>query len=592
MTHPSLRLAAARHVLGLALGDELVQAAHDALDSGVYSYSLGELAANTAKHWSDRESLFLSALAELEIAIPDPSDALKTVLADLLRPVAEGTKDPVGALRRLFDEVYLPLTWDRSGRPQMDFGPVRELLRLRHQYEEYLVDSPTDAPSSNSDRDARAVFLARQWCQLHGQATLDPSWLTSTVIALALAIEDDEAFDRLPILADALEEAGCNDLEMLAHCRSAIPHDGWCWVAEAVTGGPYSEHRINTWDTVHIRTNPGMYIGDTGPGGLEYLLFRLVANSFAEITAGFGRAIRVTLHSDGAVTVSDDGRTVANEVDEVRFRDLFACMGCGGDPMLMARDRIYYTVANALSDRFHAEIRSIGQSWRQHFSRGSPTSVAECVGPATGPGLTVTFHPDPEIFGDAQIDRVAVRARLQQYAFLNSGIEVLFTDAVGTMERFHYEDGVTAFVRSLVADGHPLHPDVITARGEHNGVRYEMGLQWCSETRGRIMSFVNCEATIHGGTHVVGLRAAVTRSFNAALRRSGIPTLTGDEALHGLVAVVAVWLEDPAFEGATRTSIGNPLARTAVQVCVRRVLAERFVAEPDLVRTIAESARR
>ena len=418
MAHPALRLAAARHALGLADADDLVAAAHAALDDGVYARGLGELVTIPGIDLADAGRWFAAALAELGVVAPSPAGAMRAVLVPHLRSLAEGTVDPEAAVPRL--AAVLSADSDATSWHPDDFWALVP-DELRHLLWHFPYPDDPGAgrrPLGETSRAGdRAVAVARRWCEAD---RLDPAWVTPTVLALADAIGSNVGFDRLPVLADALEEAGCPDPDVLDHCRAGGPHADWCWAVAGVTGGPYAERHLRVIDADHVRTNPGMYIGGTGPSGLHHMLFRLVAGSLAEAIAGHGFAIRATLHADGRVVVGDDGRGVTAGDDGPDFAGAFTAFRYAR-PAGPGRQWFDYSVANALSERLHAESRSGGHRHRAEYRHGEPAGDVRRVGPAGGSGLDVTFRPDPEIFGEVRVDVRTVAAHLQRAAFLNRG---------------------------------------------------------------------------------------------------------------------------------------------------------------------------
>lgn len=328
-----------------------------------------------------------------------------------------------------------------------------------------------------------------------------------------------------------------------------------------------------------IRLRPGMYLGWTDSRGLHHMLFAMVRESLAESASGNGRAVRVTLHADGSAEVGDDREP------PVQIEPLFAFFGTGG------HNELTYVFANALSEWLRVESVSGADVYHQRFRRGVAEPPVQLVGTARR-GLTVRFRPDPDIFGTASFDADTVRDRLRQYAFLHSGVRITFTDeAAGTRDEFEYADGIREYVRRLNAGRAPLHPDVIVIRGEADGVRYEVGLQWCKEVEERTESFANDWRTVNGGTHVNGLRAAVRRAVSDVLR--GHPAkhgVNGEDVRDGLTAVVSVRMPDAWFSGATRDRLGSPQVEGIVAAVVRQALDAYFDANPAVAAMIASRA--
>jgi DNA gyrase/topoisomerase IV subunit B len=335
-----------------------------------------------------------------------------------------------------------------------------------------------------------------------------------------------------------------------------------------------------------------MYVGSTDERGLFYLLFDLVSESLAEAVAGYGRSIRVALRADGSAEVADDGRPMP-EVERAFTRSGY---GRGDDnPYLTAHglQDFGYMVANALSERLSVVARSDGSTYQHSFRSGDTHAVVQSGGPPGARGLTVTFRPDPLIFGDAQFDASAVRYRLRQLAFLHCGVRITFTDETsGTHDEFEYADGIREYVKLLNEHRQLLHADVIMLHGEEQGVRYEIGLQWCAEADEMQIGFANHYHPPHGGTHMRGLRAGAAAGVSDFIRQKGpMPEqLRSDDIRAGLTAVVSVWLREPMYMGATRSHLGNPEAETVVESAVRRGVCEFFEANRAVADRVIRAA--
>jgi hypothetical protein len=244
MSHPSLRLAAARFVLELATTEELIDAAHDALNDGVYTYSLGELATLRQPTMAEAGPLFVASLKELEIRLPTVGTAVEEVLSDRAVVIAEELIPSHVVVEGLAREAFFIELSCRS-LPQINetrtFSDlIQELEGYYYQFGEYrdysrydrsLLDTPEVVPII-STLNSQCINMARDWCRARWQPHLDTSWLTTTVRSLARGIHDEHAYDRLPILADALQEAGCENDDILDHCRRARTHHQWCWVID------------------------------------------------------------------------------------------------------------------------------------------------------------------------------------------------------------------------------------------------------------------------------------------------------------------------------------------------------------------------
>src|SRR5579883_47780 len=333
-----------------------------------------------------------------------------------------------------------------------------------------------------------------------------------------------------------------------------------------------------------IRRRPAMYIGSTDARGLSHLLFELVTNSLAEAVAGHGRSVRVTLRADGSAEVADDGRILPSS-DSVE--DVFTSYGTGYRgycPYPGGREYAGYLFANALSERLRVVVRSDSSRYQHIFQRAVTHAVLQSGGPPDDRGLTIAFRPDPEIFGGVQFDRDAIRNRLQQLAFLHSRVRITFSDeTTGTHEEFEYADGIAAYVRWLNTERKPLHEDVLLIHGEEQGVRYEIGLQWCEGDEEMRTSFANHYRTQNGGTHDNGVRLGVAAALRDFIREHTPQTIEfqAEDLRSGLTAVVSVWLVEPRFEYATRSRLGNSEVESIVRAAVRRGVREYLEANRD-----------
>ena len=243
MCLPSLRIAAARYALRQISSEELKQAADEALNQGLYSYSLGELATLFAPIMADAAPLFESALGELEIPVPSTEDAIALLLGHIIRSIIEGAVSPYEGLHRLFHECYYPVR--EHERASHDWGEslgIRDFIGAYYSYDDFR-DSPDGigyggryGQEAANSLDSKVVELAAKWNRKLFRGEIDPRWLTSTVIDLAQVIDEERAFDRIPILADALMDAGCDNEEIIAHCRSESPHIRGCWVVDLLLG--------------------------------------------------------------------------------------------------------------------------------------------------------------------------------------------------------------------------------------------------------------------------------------------------------------------------------------------------------------------
>lgn len=332
-------------------------------------------------------------------------------------------------------------------------------------------------------------------------------------------------------------------------------------------------------DTAHIRFRPGMYIGDTGARGLHRMLFELVSTSLDPLSGDSADSVRIAFGADGFVEISDDCSPPMNL--EVVFSQLSSLHAADSRP-----------IACALSEELTARARRPGEVTQCTFRRGQLHTTLQSGGPLDDCGLAVRFRPDPAIFGAARFDPDTVRERLRQCAFLNSGVRITFTDeASGTEDVFEYADGIAEYVKQLNADRTPRHAEVITFDGEADGIRYEVGLQWCDEEELSV-SFANGYQTRNGGTHERGTRAGARGAIVATLG-TNLPNerkVTTDDVRGGLTTIVSVRLNAPHFSGATRDQLANPDVERMLRSEVKQALSDFLEEHPAIADVIVRRA--
>lgn len=340
-------------------------------------------------------------------------------------------------------------------------------------------------------------------------------------------------------------------------------------------------------DIETVRRHPGMYIGSTDATGLHYLLFSLVTSALTEIAAGIGTFVSVRLNADGSATVEDDAPPIL--ADGAPPLEHVCTRWIGHAPNPNGRDYGAYFVANALAAQFRIVARSPGAVHTHVFRQGLTHSAAQVEGPPDARGFSVEFRPDPAIFPNPTFDADTIRNRLRQLAYLHSGVRVSFTPVGGAREDFCFADGTREHVRALVGAEKVVHAEPIVLRGEADGVRYEVGLQWCVYGEGVVVSYGNERRTIHEGTHVTGLRTGVTRCLLERMRANATAeNVIGEDTRAGLRAVVAVRLADAMFPNATGTRLGNPEVEHVIASAVRAGLNAHFDAHPADAEAIAQ----
>ncbi len=361
-------------------------------------------------------------------------------------------------------------------------------------------------------------------------------------------------------------------------------------------------------DREHVRERFGMYIGDNTARGLHHLVYEVVDNSIDECMAEYAKRVTVTVNVDGSVTVEDDGRGIPTDIHEQLSEEMdrevstlegvMTVLKFGGKFEKGAYQTsgglhgVGVTVVNFLSEWCEVEVSREGHVWQQEYQRGEPTGPVRKMGTASGTGTKTTFKPDPQIFPQTKFSWDILSRRLQELAFLNSGVKIVFTDAAsGQTEEFFYERGVEEFIEWLNRSSDAIHPDVIALQGENEGVSWDIALQYTGEFTENVHSYVNNISTNEGGTHVSGFRSALTRSINAYGKKSGIYKdliPTGDDVREGLTAVVSVRVPHPQFEGQTKTKLGNSEVESIINSAVGEFLGKYLEEHPKSAKAIVQ----
>jgi DNA gyrase subunit B len=354
-----------------------------------------------------------------------------------------------------------------------------------------------------------------------------------------------------------------------------------------------------------VRKRPGMYIGDTAERGLHHLVTEIVDNSVDEALAGFCTEITVTIHGDDRISIDDNGRGIPVDMHPTEKRSalevVHTVLHAGGK-----FDRGVYkvsgglhgvgaSVVNALSEEFEVEVRKNGKVYFQRYERGAPKSKVEERGATKLTGTKTTFSPDPKIFPEVKFKYDAIARYLREMAYLNAGLRISLGDErTGKQDEFHYEGGIREFVQSLNKGADALH-DVIFFKGLRDGDDIEVALQWTDAVHEAIFSYANNIHTIEGGTHLSGLKSALTRTLNTYAAKNNLfknkeTRLEGDDTREGLVAVVSVKLPEPQFEGQTKTKLGNSEVEGLVAALVNEKLSEYLEKNPtDAKRIVARA---
>ena len=359
-----------------------------------------------------------------------------------------------------------------------------------------------------------------------------------------------------------------------------------------------------------VRKRPGMYIGSTSSRGLHHLVYEIVDNSVDEALAGYCDHIQVFINPDNSITVIDNGRGIPVGINhkaglpavEVVFTVLHAGgkFGGGGYKVSGGLHGVGASVVNALSDWLEVEICHEGKVYRQRYEKGHVVYklkvVDECDPEKTG--TKVTFLPDETIFEDTVFDYDTLKQRFREMAFLTKGLRISLTDLRDEEPKervFHYEGGIKEFVQYLNRSKTPLYEQIIYCEGTKDNVEVEVAMQHNDSYTDNTYGFVNNITTPEGGTHVVGFRNAITKTFNDYARKNILlkdsePNLSGEDIREGLTAIISVKIEDPQFEGQTKQKLGNSEARGAVDSIVSSQLQIFLEQNPAIGKSIVEKS--
>ena len=358
-----------------------------------------------------------------------------------------------------------------------------------------------------------------------------------------------------------------------------------------------------------VRKRPGMYIGSTSIRGLHHLVYEIVDNAVDEALAGFCDVIDVKIQEDNSITVIDNGRGIPVGINhkagipavEVVFTILHAGgkFGGGGYKVSGGLHGVGASVVNALSEWLEVTIYHEGKVYRQRYERGKTIYklkvIGECEQEKTG--TMVSFLPDKEIFEETVFDFDTLKQRFREMAFLTKGLKIRLTDERGEKElvkEFHYEGGIKEFVTYLNRSKEALYPEIIYCEGNKDGVAVEVAMQHNDSYNEATYGFVNNITTPEGGTHVVGFRNALTKTFNEYARKNKLlkenEKLAGEDIREGLTAIISVKIEEPQFEGQTKQKLGNSEARGAVDAVVSRTLEIFLEQNPSVAKTIVDKS--
>ncbi|HEY8945023.1 MAG TPA: ATP-binding protein, partial [Polyangiaceae bacterium] len=383
---------------------------------------------------------------------------------------------------------------------------------------------------------------------------------------------------------------------------------------EAPKASDYDSNNITVLEGLEaVRKRPGMYIGDVHDGSaLHHLVWEVIDNSVDEHLAGFCRNISVTVHFDGSVTVEDDGRGIPvgkHDRGVSAAEVVMTVLHAGGKfdhssyKVSAGLHGVGVSAVNAVSEWLRLEIQREGKLWFQEYRRGVPQGPITPIGESDRTGTKIGFKPDHEIFSNLDYSYDILANRLRELAFLNSGLIIHLTDErqEGRSEKYLYEGGIREFVALLSKTKEPVHEDAIAFTGEFpigegkSNLVLDIALQWSNSYTEQILCYTNNVFNRDGGTHLTGLRSALTRSLNAYgqaknLFKDAKSGLTGDDTREGVICVIHVKHPDASFDSQTKSKLVSSEVRSIVENAVSENLGRFFEENPQTARKILEKA--
>ncbi|MBL7082731.1 MAG: DNA topoisomerase (ATP-hydrolyzing) subunit B [Candidatus Aminicenantes bacterium] len=360
-----------------------------------------------------------------------------------------------------------------------------------------------------------------------------------------------------------------------------------------------------------VRKRPAMYIGSTGPGGLQHLVYEVVDNSIDETLAGFCTQIDVAIHVDCSITVVDNGRGIPVGMHKKEKKPaaeiVMTTLHAGGKfdtksyQVSGGLHGVGVSVVNALSERLDLEIKRDGGVYSQSYEKGKAITKLKQIGKTKKTGTKVTFRPDPDVFDSVDFNFETLSQRLRELSFLNKGLKITLVDERNDRtNEFQYKGGIMEFVEYLNQNKSVLNPKPIYFECIKNEIVMEMALQYNTSYSESIFTFVNNINTTEGGTHLIGFKAALTRTINNYAKTNNLikdlkENLTGDDTREGLCAVLSLKIQNPQFEGQTKTKLGNSEVKGIVESIVNEQLSAYFeenpIAAKRTVLKVLEAAR-
>ena len=368
----------------------------------------------------------------------------------------------------------------------------------------------------------------------------------------------------------------------------------------------YNEDNIKILEGLEaVRRRPSMYIGNVDSEGLHHLVYEVVDNSIDEAMAGSCDKINVTIHTDNSVTVVDNGRGIPIGIHktegvpavEVVMTKLHAGGKFDNDSYKVSGGLhgVGVSVVNALSESFEVEVYTDGKIYYQTYKKGLKTSELKVIGKTRKKGTKIHFYPDTTILNNNNFSYEILSRRLRELAFLNRGVRIIIEDERSdNAQEFFYKGGIGSFVEYLNRRHSSIHKPILI-EGEKSDIQIEVAIQYNDTYKEKIFSFANNINTMEGGFHLIGFKAALTRTINQYATNGNLPKnlkakIAGDDVREGLTAIISVRLMAPQFEGQTKTKLGNSEVKGLVESLVNEKLSAFFEENPSVARKIIAKA--